>query len=389
MRQWELLRRLPGAGHAVSVVAPVTAEQDAAAGALPAAGIALHGVRRPSSRERETLRALARRPGLVPAGVRLPLLAWQVAVFWAALRPVARRLLATGAFDVVSVEHDYAAPWLADLPGHPPALLTLQNVSWDQERRRAALVHDLRRRFREWDAERHVRLARVTWPAYDALVAVSERDRDLAAPFVPAAVTVVPNGADLTALTPAPDPPPDPPTLIFTATMNYGPNADGIAWFAAEVWPRVRAGAPAAELLVVGREPPPAVRALAVRPGVTVTGEVPDVRPYFARAHLAIAPLRTGGGTRLKVVEALAAGRPVVSTTLGAEGLELGDEVVLRADDAEAFAAGVLALLADPEGRARRAAAGRAAVEARYGWERSAARFRDVLEGLAAAPAAH
>lgn len=385
VRQWQLLRAVAARGHEVRVAAPVTAAQEETAGALPAAGIGLHAVRRPPSRAGEALRALGRRPGLVPAVITRPLLAWQVGVFWAALRPVAQRVVAQWRPDLLVVEHDYASSWLRDLDGAPAAVLVLQNVSWDLVGRDAGLVSGVRAGALRLDAARHLRAARRDASLYARRVAVSERDRHLAATVAPGPIDVVPNGVDVEALRPRPDPGSGPPTLIFTGTMNYGPNADGIAWFAREAWPRVVRARPDARLLVVGRDPPPQVRALARDRAITVTGAVEDIAPWFARSHVAVVPIRRGGGTRLKVLEALAAGRPVVSTRVGAEGLALGPDEVLLADEPETIAQAVLALLADPEDRTRRAVAGRSAVEARYGWPALGAHFSDVLERAAGA----
>jgi glycosyltransferase involved in cell wall biosynthesis len=158
--------------------------------------------------------------------------------------------------------------------------------------------------------------------------------------------------------------------LAFIGALFWYPNADTACWMASEIWPHVRAQEPAAKLFLVGQEPTAPVRALAAMPGVTVTGTVPDVRPYLADAAVVVVPTRVSGGTRLKVLEALAMGKAVVSTSVGAEGLDLvpGRELVV-ADGAVAFADAVVALLRDPARRAELGAAGRAAVVARYDWQ--------------------
>ena len=157
--------------------------------------------------------------------------------------------------------------------------------------------------------------------------------------------------------------------LIFTGTLNHPPNAEGIAWFADEVWPEVAAARPDARLMVVGREPPPAVARLGSRPGIEVVGPVADMREWYGRATAAVVPLLSGGGSRLKILEALACGRALVSTPVGAEGLDLQDgRDLLLAADASAFAAATLRLLAEPDLRADLAAQGRRAAERRYDW---------------------
>jgi glycosyltransferase involved in cell wall biosynthesis len=161
--------------------------------------------------------------------------------------------------------------------------------------------------------------------------------------------------------------------LVFVGSMDYYPNAEAALSFSRRIWPLVRQRIPEARLLIVGADPPPAVLALGELPGVSVTGTVPDVRPYYRQALAAIVPLRTGGGTRLKILEAMAAGVPVISTPLGAEGLAVTpgrDILIAGPDDAEAWA-NQLQSLADASGDRRRALVAAALDLARthYDWE--------------------
>src|SRR5690606_37263681 len=112
------------------------------------------------------------------------------------------------------------------------------------------------------------------------------------------------------------------PVVVFTGAMDYWANVDAVQWFVADIWPRVRAGAPHARFFIVGSNPVPAVQALEIHGGVQVTGRVPDVRPYLAHADVAVAPLRIARGTQNKVLEALAMARPVVCTSAAAAGLD-------------------------------------------------------------------
>jgi glycosyltransferase involved in cell wall biosynthesis len=220
-----------------------------------------------------------------------------------------------------------------------------------------------RQRMRSWRLRRfETALARHA----AAVVAVSVDEAALVRRMAPATpVVVAPNGVDPDGF--APTPPGD--AVLFVGLLSYAPNRDAMTWFAREVLPHLGPGGP--EVLVAGRDPGPELTALAAgAPRLRLLGFVPDLAPLYARAGVFVNPMRGGGGTRLKMLEAMAAGKAVVSTTIGAEGLALtpGRDVVV-ADRAEEFAAAVRALLADPGGAARLGRAARALVEARYRWE--------------------
>jgi glycosyltransferase involved in cell wall biosynthesis len=155
-------------------------------------------------------------------------------------------------------------------------------------------------------------------------------------------------------------------------------------FFCRDVLPLVRAAEPQATLTIVGRTPTPAVQRLAANAAVRVTGRVDDVRPYIGQAGVYIVPLRIGGGTRLKIFEAMAMGSAVVSTTVGAEGLPVHDGVHLRiADDPQAFAAAVVRLMRTPAARERLGGAARALVVERYDWSAVAGELEDALVRVA------
>ncbi|MEO8431994.1 MAG: glycosyltransferase [Acidobacteriota bacterium] len=188
---------------------------------------------------------------------------------------------------------------------------------------------------------------------------------------------VVPNGVDLSRYEFRPDRPGD-GVLLFVGDLSWPPNADGLRWFGSEVWPLIRAALPRARVRVLGRSAP---RDL-VRLGSDweFLGEGDDTRPVWASADAAIVPLRAAGGTRLKILEAAACGVPVVSTTVGAEGLELEpDREILLRDDPPAFADAAVRLLQDPPARGSLAAAARARVERRYDWRRIGESFAGEL----------
>ena len=161
--------------------------------------------------------------------------------------------------------------------------------------------------------------------------------------------------------------------------MDYGPNVDAMVWFCEEIFPLIRRARPDIELMIVGRDPVPEVLALGETPGVTVTGGVEDVRPYFGQAAVFVAPLRAGGGTRLKILEAMAMGVPVVSTTLGSEGLEVVPGAdLLESDEPDGFARQVLRILDDAVLAARLAEHARCTVDTRYAWPVVAAELERV-----------
>jgi glycosyltransferase involved in cell wall biosynthesis len=191
-------------------------------------------------------------------------------------------------------------------------------------------------------------------------------------------VHLVPNGVDTAYFTPSADPP-EPGAILFTGRMSYEPNADAVCHFASDVLPLVRREAPHARLHVVGVAPPPRVVALQ-SDAVIVHGRVDDVRPYHRVAEVVVVPVRAGGGTRLKVLEAAASGKSIVSTRLGVEGLPFHDgRDVLVADGAPDFAAAVVSLLRDPD---RRQELGRRAREVAcgYDWSAIGASLCDIVE---------
>lgn len=200
-----------------------------------------------------------------------------------------------------------------------------------------------------------------------------------------APVFVLPNGCDTSFFDRDAFPPREPaaPTWLFCGAMDYSPNVDALSWYFEAIDPLVRASSGSRRVRIVGRNPVASVRAHGAVPGVEVTGEVPDVRPHYQTAHFQIVPLRIGGGTRLKIVESLSIGCPVVSTTLGAQGLDLvHDEHILLADTPADFAAACLRLAGDAALRARLRDAGRARVLERYGWPGLAGRLDVFLRSL-------
>jgi glycosyltransferase involved in cell wall biosynthesis len=217
---------------------------------------------------------------------------------------------------------------------------------------------------------------------FDRVVAVSRADAEaIEREYGVPGVTDVPTGVDVEFFRPTGRAKQEPHNLVFTGSMDWLPNEDGITWFANEVLPRIHAKMPDVTLTVVGRNPPPGIQAMAARDTrLRVTGSVPDVRPYMEAGSIFVVPLRVGGGTRLKIYEALAMQRALVSTTIGAEGLPLENGVhALIADGASPFADSVLSLLSNPEQTATMARTGAEYVRAQFGWDRAADRFADLI----------
>jgi sugar transferase (PEP-CTERM/EpsH1 system associated) len=296
------------------------------------------------------------------------------------LRAEAARLVEQGRVDVCVADFLAAVPNLPRVSRVPVVLFehNVEHVIWKRlaevERRpwRRLLLGIESGKMRRYEARACARA--------DLTVAVSEEDRALLARTAPEArVDAVPTGVDTSYF--QPDGHHESPAgLVFTGSMDWYPNEDAILHFIDAVLPRVRAEVPAATLTVVGRNPAPRLQAAAARAGVRVTGTVEDVRPFVDAAAVYVAPLRVGGGTRLKIFEALAMGKAVVSTTVGAEGLPLrpGEQVVL-ADDPREFARAVVSLLRDPERRRAIGAAARRFVLERYSWARVSREFETCL----------
>jgi glycosyltransferase involved in cell wall biosynthesis len=203
---------------------------------------------------------------------------------------------------------------------------------------------------------------------FDAVFVTSGRDKEILDADTPAVPKyVVPNGVDTSYFTPAPSAP-EPHSLVFTGAMSYLPNHDGMHYFLDEVFPLIEREIPDVKITIVGSNPPEELRRRA-RSNIIVTGFVEDVRPYVWRAGVYVVPLRMGSGTRLKILEALAMNMPVVTTSIGTEGIRVEHNMsALIADTPSAFAASVIRLLRDAALRSSLAAAGKTLVHREYDW---------------------
>jgi glycosyltransferase involved in cell wall biosynthesis len=295
-------------------------------------------------------------------------------------------VLARRRFDVVTVEFPYLAHFLSAMPrtgsADPIRVLDEHNVEYEVVRQVAEGDVGAWRRFygrRNWLKLREEEIA--TWKGFDGVTVTSRNDEATVLAGAPAARTaVVPNAVDVERFRPRPtDVPPDGRTLLFFGAINYYPNTDGVLWFLREIWPRIQAVRPGARVLVVGQRPPPAVLDLR-SPSVDVVGFVDDLRPVIARAAVVIVPLRMGSGTRLKIVEAMAMSKAIVSTRVGAEGLDVRDgKHLVLADEPGKFADACLRVMDDSGFATSLGRDARSLVEAEYSWDAAARRLEAFL----------
>jgi sugar transferase (PEP-CTERM/EpsH1 system associated) len=325
-----------------------------------------------------------------------------------AFRHALRSLLAEHPFDLVVC--DFLAP-AVNLPARLPcpSVVFTHNVESEIWRRHAATKRSpLSRLLYHLQYRRMLRYEGRELARFDGILAVSASDRDTFKRLYPMSVRqpvhLVPTGVDTAYFHPAQS---DAASreLVFTGSMDWLPNEDAMVYFCREVLPLIRAEEPEVRLSIVGRAPTPAVRKLARDGGIRVTGRVDDVRPFIAAAAVYIVPLRIGGGTRLKVFEAMAMGKAVVSTRVGAEGLPVvnGEHLVIpdepaprgsagttgtgactHAGGARAFAQSVVQLLRDGERRRSLETAARTLVLERYDWSAVAGELEDALVQIAA-----
>ena len=295
-----------------------------------------------------------------------------------------RTRLATGSYDILQIEHSLLAPYLrtTDVAPGTRTILSLHNVGALQYRRMAVIEEGLRGKMlghakavlmRRWEGRWCSRA--------DHVVTVSGPDTEaLRALGVTAPVTEVPNGIDQ-----PPDPLPEAEgkRLLFVGNLRYPPNRDAVRFLAGKVMPLLRRADPEITLTVAGFDPPADLLAGLDRTGIEIVANAPDLGPLYHDAVLTLAPLRAGGGTRIKILEALALGRAVVATAIAAEGLDLTHrETVLFAESAEAFAEATQEALRDQALRGRLVRNGRALIAQRYDWDVVYRRLAGVYDSL-------
>jgi polysaccharide biosynthesis protein PslH len=268
--------------------------------------------------------------------------------------------------------------WLR-FPAGTPVVVDEHNIESELLGRMGSTETSLvRRGYNRWEYRRYRDYERKVWHGADACATTSRRDADaVLAQSSGLPVLVVPNGVDPAEFQPSGEAGKS-GSIVFTGLLEYRPNEDGIRWFLNAVYPLVLKARPDAHVTVVGGGPAELLDSLRA-PGVTVTGRVPDVRPFMDAAAVAVVPLRMGGGTRLKVVEAMSMSKAIVSTSLGAEGLDVVSGTHLElADDPADFAESVVALLDDPARGALLGVAARRLVEDEYTWAQAARRLEEL-----------
>jgi glycosyltransferase involved in cell wall biosynthesis len=296
----------------------------------------------------------------------------------------ARMLLADGGYDLVLADEICMTPY-AELAPHLPRIVSRQKPDHLHYREMAlARPWGLEKALDFLEAAKLRRYERDKMPLYEAFLACTEADAAIIGRDAPGRRgLVIPNGADLSTFIPSAGPRPERPILLYVGAMHYYPNIDAVQYFFGSMYERIRQAVPDVQVQIVGHAPPDEIQQLASLPGVEVTGSVPDMRPYYEKAMVFVLPLRLGGGTRLKIVEAMAMGVPIVSTSVGAEGLDVhSGENVLLADDPENFVAGVFRLLADADLRQRIGRGGQLLAR-RYDWQELTKPFVDLAETVA------
>jgi glycosyltransferase involved in cell wall biosynthesis len=313
----------------------------------------------------------------------LPVLNYTSAAMTAALAEL------KGSYDLVHLDSIHMTRYselLAGMPGVAKRVVyNWHNIESEAMRRHSAsFTSSARRLYAQQTARKLEGLEREILRSAFGHIVCSEREREHLLRIAPSArIVTVENGVDMAHFEGAAGTDRPHRRIVFVGKMDYYPNVEAAKHFVERIWPAVTERLPGVALTIAGSDPVEAVRALGQAPGVTVTGTVPDLRPYYRDALAAIVPLRTGGGTRLKILEAMAAGTPVISTRLGAEGLsvEPGRNILIADVDSPEEWAGHLQWLAEaPEEAAKIAARATDLIRTRYDWEIVGERLRETYD---------
>ena len=382
VRPFHWIKSLSALGHTVSVLALGTdgAERDREAQAALAPFCESVRVL-PQSRAKAALSCALSLPTPTPL--------WAAYCASRPMEDVLRQAVQSERFDVAHFEHLRAAPFARAVRGCLPLVFDAVDCLTDlQAQMRRAPGRGFLPRLLSWEEEGKLRRYEPRLAAqFDRVLITSQTDADALgvlaqAQGVSPQIHIVPNGVDWEYFQPAPSPVPGPPSVVFSGKMSYAANHDAALHFALDIWPRVRARCPDATLTLAGSDPRADLRALAVRPelGITVTGHVPDLRPFLARATVAVCPLRIGVGIQNKALEAMAMGRAVVASTLAVRALppDAPGRFLRVADTDDGFADAVVHLLTHPDEAQSLGEAARDYVRQHHDWGRLAARVASV-----------
>jgi glycosyltransferase involved in cell wall biosynthesis len=293
------------------------------------------------------------------------------------MRETVARILATRPIDLINADQFSMAQFALRDDIKIPRVFDAHNATWKLAERSMSTSRAWLRPAIQFETQRLKRYEKRVVETFDHTLTVTNIDRELLLDLFPpderstlaSRITTIPIAVDCRELTIV-ERTPLSPTILTLGSLNYPPNADGIRWFINEVYPFVRQQVPKANLTVIGKNPPADILTAAKQdPSISVTGYVPDMLPYLQHATLIVVPVRTAGGMRVRILEAFARGMPVVTTTIGLEGIDAapGEEVLVE-DDPQSFANAVVRLLKDPELQEKLASRGRALAEAKYDW---------------------
>lgn len=297
------------------------------------------------------------------------------------------RLLAAESFDIIQSEF----PVMAMFRNNSPAIKIIDshNVEYDNFKRMAKVKNPFKKLFYHLEAYKFYREETAVCRQQDALLVTSERDISIFNQTVPGVSKyLIPNGVDTNYFQPFKTQP-VPHSMVFVGMMKYVPNYDGIAWFLDEIFPKILEKIPDATITIVGKNPPQSILSRASQ-NIIVTGFVEDTRPYIEKSAVYVVPLRMGGGTRLKIMEALAVKKPMVTTSIGCEGIDVvNGESLLIADKPDEFADKVIELFTNPKRAEDLTEKGYELVKNQYRWEsigRQMDRAYNELTGLHSVP---
>ncbi len=371
IRPFNMIRHLSASGHRVTVGSLVRSPEEASEGE----GIAPHVAERVMGHVSEPVqwaRMIVRLPMTTPSSMGY--------FYSAELAREVRRLLSSQRWDLIFVHCSSVAQYVEQVQGVPKILDfgDMDSQKWLEYAQRKPFPLSLG----YWlEGQKMLAAEKRLARRFDLCTATTRAEWQTLEDYATGAATDwFPNGVDSDFFSPTGDAF-DADTISFIGRMDYYPNQECMSRFCRETWPLVKSRRPAMKLLIVGADPSPEMRALGQLPGVTVTGSVLDVRPYIRGSALMVAPLAIARGTQNKILEAMAMGVPVVTSTVAAGGVDAtADEHLLVADQPEAIAAAILRIVENPAERTRLANAGRARMLSHHSWAGSMKRLDTIIE---------